>query len=82
MRSSKTRLSPRAGPRPLWRNKARAAYQAVGVGGTMVSRRCLGQPNTEISCEDRAILASAGFVSFISLLSGVFRLSSDLGSRR
>jgi len=28
------------------------------------------RPNTEISCEDRAILAFAGFVSFISLLSG------------
>ena len=30
----------------------------------------LGLPNTEISCEDRAILAFAGFVSFISLLDG------------
>jgi hypothetical protein len=31
--------------------------------------RC-GPQNTEISCEDRAILALAGFVSFISLFCG------------
>jgi hypothetical protein len=29
-----------------------------------------GPQNTEISCEDRAILAVAGFVSFILLLGG------------
>ena len=30
-----------------------------------------GPPNTEIRCDDRGILAFAGFVSFISLLGGV-----------
>ena len=33
------------------------------------ANRC-GRDNTEISSEDRAILAGAGFVCFISLLSG------------
>jgi hypothetical protein len=35
-------------------------------------------PNTEISCEDRAILAFAGFVSFISLLAGMLIAPTSL----
>ena len=38
--------------------------------------------NTEISCEDRAILAFAGFVSFISLLDGMGRDARYFAFRR
>jgi hypothetical protein len=56
------------------------AEEAIEVGPDASHRRIvsLGPPNTEISCEDRAILALAGFVSFISLLCGCPRCSYEL----
>jgi hypothetical protein len=47
------------------------------VTAAVVSRRSAfdcGRDNTEISSEDRAILAIAGFVCFISLLCGLSEL--------
>jgi len=38
------------------------------TAGAFLRRNCERPPNTEISGEDRAILAIAGFVRFISLL--------------
>jgi hypothetical protein len=43
----------------------------VPAWGIAVPRIALRPQNTEISSEDRAILASAGFVCFISLLDGM-----------
>ena len=61
--------------------KTSLGQEAGGVASSCVSAqaesdavsRCRGdlrRPNTEISSEDRVILASAGFVCFISLLDG------------
>ncbi len=40
------------------------------TAGAFLRRNCERPPNTEISSEDRAVLAIADFVCFISLLGG------------
>ena len=48
----------------------RANNHGIHTPPALVASIPHGGPNTEISCEDPAILALAGFLSFISLSAG------------